>query len=151
MWDAYNSMACQAVPCLHPGSELVNPGPPKPNVHIWPLCHQAGPFFFLFSWIFFKCIFPSSWWPLSPATNLYYLLSPRRESQPQVQPLRWRTSCWTLYFDAQVYVSKAVAGPCSIFVWIRKRLSHQLRTSCVGTNVRGHMQKPWWPSPPWPC
>ena len=22
-------MACQAVPCLHPGSEPVNPGPPK--------------------------------------------------------------------------------------------------------------------------
>ena len=26
-WDAYHSMACQAVPCLHPGSEPVNPGP----------------------------------------------------------------------------------------------------------------------------
>ena len=24
--DAYHSMACQAVPCLHPGSEPVNPG-----------------------------------------------------------------------------------------------------------------------------
>ena len=27
MRDAYHSMACQAVPCLHPGSELVNPVP----------------------------------------------------------------------------------------------------------------------------
>ena len=26
MWDAYHSMACHAVPCLHLGSELVNPG-----------------------------------------------------------------------------------------------------------------------------
>uniref|UniRef100_A0A5F5PTB7 N-terminal EF-hand calcium binding protein 2 n=1 Tax=Equus caballus TaxID=9796 RepID=A0A5F5PTB7_HORSE len=31
MWDAYHSMAYQAVPCLHPGSELANPGPPKQN------------------------------------------------------------------------------------------------------------------------
>ena len=29
MWDAYHSMACQAVPCLHPGSEPANPGPPR--------------------------------------------------------------------------------------------------------------------------
>ena len=27
MWDAYHSMACQAVPCPHPGSEPVNPRP----------------------------------------------------------------------------------------------------------------------------
>ena len=27
MWDAYHSMACQAVPCLHPGSKPANPGP----------------------------------------------------------------------------------------------------------------------------
>ena len=27
MWDAYHSMACQAVPCLHPVSELANPRP----------------------------------------------------------------------------------------------------------------------------
>ena len=26
MWYAYHSMACHAVPCPHPGSELVNPG-----------------------------------------------------------------------------------------------------------------------------
>ena len=26
MWDTYHSMACQAVPCAHPGSELGNPG-----------------------------------------------------------------------------------------------------------------------------
>ena len=32
MWDAYHSMACQAVPCPHPGSELSNPGLPKQNV-----------------------------------------------------------------------------------------------------------------------
>ena len=32
MWDDYLSMACQVVPCLHPGSELANPGPLKPNV-----------------------------------------------------------------------------------------------------------------------
>ena len=29
MWDACHSMACQAVPCPHAGSELVNPGPPE--------------------------------------------------------------------------------------------------------------------------
>ena len=29
MWDTYHSMACQVVPCLHPGSEPGNPGPPK--------------------------------------------------------------------------------------------------------------------------
>ena len=29
MWDAYHSMACQAVPCLHLGSEQANPGPPR--------------------------------------------------------------------------------------------------------------------------
>ena len=27
MWDTYHSMACQVVPCLHPGFELANPGP----------------------------------------------------------------------------------------------------------------------------
>ena len=27
MWDAYHSMACQVVPCWHPGSEPANPGP----------------------------------------------------------------------------------------------------------------------------
>nr|XP_044613354.1 uncharacterized protein LOC123280402 [Equus asinus]XP_044613356.1 uncharacterized protein LOC123280402 [Equus asinus]XP_044613357.1 uncharacterized protein LOC123280402 [Equus asinus]XP_044613358.1 uncharacterized protein LOC123280402 [Equus asinus] len=27
--DAYHSMACQAVPCPHPGSEPENPGPPR--------------------------------------------------------------------------------------------------------------------------
>ena len=32
MWDACHSMACQAVPCIYPGSELANPGPPKQNV-----------------------------------------------------------------------------------------------------------------------
>ena len=32
MWDAYHSMACQAVPCLHLGSEPTNPGPRKRNV-----------------------------------------------------------------------------------------------------------------------
>ena len=32
MWDACHSMACQAVPCPHPGSEPGNPGPPKWNV-----------------------------------------------------------------------------------------------------------------------
>ena len=32
IWDACHSMACRAVPCLHPGSELVNPRPPKRNV-----------------------------------------------------------------------------------------------------------------------
>ena len=29
MWDAYHGMACQAVPCPHPGSEPMNPGPPR--------------------------------------------------------------------------------------------------------------------------
>ena len=29
MRDAYHSMACQAVPCLHPGSEPANPGLPR--------------------------------------------------------------------------------------------------------------------------
>ena len=43
MWDAYHSMACQAVPCLHLGSEPANPKPPKWNVHTQPLCHWAGP------------------------------------------------------------------------------------------------------------
>src|SRR3712207_8015653 len=28
MWDAYHSMACQAVPCPHLGSEPGNPRPP---------------------------------------------------------------------------------------------------------------------------
>ena len=32
MWDAYHSMACQAVPCPHPGFKLANPGLPKRNV-----------------------------------------------------------------------------------------------------------------------
>ena len=27
MWDAYHSMACQVVPCPHPGSEPANPRP----------------------------------------------------------------------------------------------------------------------------
>ena len=31
--DAYHSMACQVVPCLHLGSEPENPRPPKQNVH----------------------------------------------------------------------------------------------------------------------
>uniref|UniRef100_F6YTY2 Protein phosphatase 1 regulatory subunit 8 n=1 Tax=Equus caballus TaxID=9796 RepID=F6YTY2_HORSE len=31
MWDAYHSMACQEVPCPHPGSELSKPRPPKQN------------------------------------------------------------------------------------------------------------------------
>ena len=26
MWDTYHSMACQVVPCMHPGSQLANPG-----------------------------------------------------------------------------------------------------------------------------
>ena len=34
MWDAYHNMACHTVPCLHLGSELANPGPPKRNVRI---------------------------------------------------------------------------------------------------------------------
>ncbi|XP_070466703.1 GPN-loop GTPase 2 isoform X1 [Equus przewalskii] len=29
MWDAYHSMACQAVPRPHPGSKPANPGPPR--------------------------------------------------------------------------------------------------------------------------
>ena len=29
MWDTYHSMACQAVPRPHPGSEPTNPGPPE--------------------------------------------------------------------------------------------------------------------------
>ena len=29
MWDAYHSMACQVVPCLHLGSEAANPRPPR--------------------------------------------------------------------------------------------------------------------------
>ena len=29
LWDACHSVAWWAVPCPHPGSELVNPGPPK--------------------------------------------------------------------------------------------------------------------------
>ena len=29
MWDAYHCMACQAVSCLHLGSEQANPGPPR--------------------------------------------------------------------------------------------------------------------------
>ena len=29
MWDAYHSMACQAVTCPHPGSEPAKPGPPR--------------------------------------------------------------------------------------------------------------------------
>ena len=30
--DAYHSMACQGVPCPHPGSKLVSPRPPKRNM-----------------------------------------------------------------------------------------------------------------------
>ncbi|XP_070373586.1 coiled-coil domain-containing protein 192 [Equus asinus] len=29
MWDIYHSVVCQEVPCLHPGSEPVNPRPQK--------------------------------------------------------------------------------------------------------------------------
>ena len=36
-------MACQAMPCLYPGSEPANPGPPNRNVHTQPLCPQASP------------------------------------------------------------------------------------------------------------
>ena len=43
MWDAYHSMACQAVPCPHPGSEPANPRPPKHNVRTEPLRHRASP------------------------------------------------------------------------------------------------------------
>ena len=32
MWDAYHSMACQAVPCPHPGSKTANAGPLKWNM-----------------------------------------------------------------------------------------------------------------------
>ena len=53
MWDAYHSMAWQAVPCLHPGSEPANPGLPKWNVWTWLLCY--GPalniFFFYFKFM----------------------------------------------------------------------------------------------------
>ena len=31
-WYACHSMVCQGVPCPQPGSEPVNPGPPKWNV-----------------------------------------------------------------------------------------------------------------------
>ena len=35
MWDAYRSMACQAVPCPHQGSEPANPGLPEvERVHL---------------------------------------------------------------------------------------------------------------------
>ena len=36
-------MACHMVPCLHPGSEPVNPRLPKWNVCTQLLCHRAGP------------------------------------------------------------------------------------------------------------
>ena len=42
-WDAYHSMACQAAPCPHPGSQPANPRPLKQNVCTKPLHHQAGP------------------------------------------------------------------------------------------------------------
>ena len=41
MWDAYHRIACQAVPCLHPGSEPANLGLPK---RMWELnCCATGP------------------------------------------------------------------------------------------------------------
>ena len=43
MWDACHSMACQVVPCLHPGSEPANPGLPKQNVRTQLLCYWASP------------------------------------------------------------------------------------------------------------
>ena len=43
MWDAYHSMACQVVPCPHPGSKPANPRLPKRKVHTQLLCHQANP------------------------------------------------------------------------------------------------------------
>ena len=43
MWDSYHSIACHVVPRPHPGSKLVNRGPPKQNVHTSLLGHRAGP------------------------------------------------------------------------------------------------------------
>ena len=43
MWDAYHSMACQAVLCPHLGSELGNPRPLKRNVLTQALRHRASP------------------------------------------------------------------------------------------------------------
>ena len=37
-WDAYHSMVCQVVPCLHPGSEPANPGPPRGGMCILNRC-----------------------------------------------------------------------------------------------------------------
>ena len=42
MWDAYHSMACQAVPCPHPGSELANPGPQRSRTRTLNRC-TTGP------------------------------------------------------------------------------------------------------------
>ena len=68
MWDACHSMVCQAVPCLHLGSKLANPGLPKWNVCTWLLRHWAGPprFSFFFSLTVMLCthccssIFPTA-------------------------------------------------------------------------------------------
>ena len=49
MWDACHSMACQVVPCPDPGSEPVNPGLPKWNMHTDLLSHQAGPNIYIFN------------------------------------------------------------------------------------------------------
>ena len=42
MWDADHSMACQAVSCLHPGSEAANPWPPRSGTCALNHC-AAGP------------------------------------------------------------------------------------------------------------
>ena len=42
MWDAYHSMVCQAVPCVHPGSELANPRPMRSGTCALNLC-ATGP------------------------------------------------------------------------------------------------------------
>ena len=47
-WDTYHSVACQAVPCLHPGSEPVNPGPPRSRTwELNPCATVPAPTYFL--------------------------------------------------------------------------------------------------------
>ena len=43
MWNPYHSMACQAVPCLHPGSEPVKPGLPRRGMCALNRCATGQP------------------------------------------------------------------------------------------------------------
>ena len=63
MWDAYHSMACEAVPCPHWGSAPANPGPQRSEMCKVNLCatwlaptHILTYFFRLLSWMCIKAL-----------------------------------------------------------------------------------------------